>query len=333
MLFNSLNTISKLPKRLGGAKQPNFLQVSSTITSTTYYSVGISDTGQYILALNGSGSAGFLYVSSNFGASFITISGQIPTNLCYPCAVSGTGQYMVMMISNGFMYRSENYGVNWAQVTNISTTQNWTSVALSKNGQYCLASGNTPTNNLYVSANFNTSTPTFTQVSVFTNMINPPYSNVISTDGDKMIQANQNDGIAISSNYGVSFTKIANATLGLSTFSYNCITMTPDTSNVYLAKSDGLFKSTNLWSGSPTFTQITSGIFTEQTWRSVVVSSDGTYVVASTTVKTYYSSNSGATWAVCYVGRLEMMSMSADAKYIVASNYFGASSKVILSSI
>ena len=112
MLFNSLNTISKLPKRLGGAKQPNFLQVSSTITSTTYYSVGISDTGQYILALNGSGSAGFLYVSSNFGASFITISGQIPTNLCYPCAVSGTGQYMVMMISNGFMYRSENYGVN-----------------------------------------------------------------------------------------------------------------------------------------------------------------------------------------------------------------------------
>jgi len=330
MLFNSFNTISKLPKRLGGAKQPNFLQVSSTITSTSYYSVGISDTGQYILALNGSGSAGFLYVSSNFGASFITIS---PMNQGYPSAVSGTGQYMVVLLNGGYMQRSENYGVNWAQVTNISTTQNWTSVALSKNGQYCLASGNTPTNNLFVSANFNTSTPTFTQVSVFTTMNNPPYSNVISTNGDKMIQANVNDGIAISSNYGVSFTKITYATLGLSTFSYNCITMTPDTSNVYLAKSDGLFKSTNLWSGSPTFTQITSGIFTEQTWRSVVVSSDGTYVVASTAAKTYYSSNSGATWAVCYAGRLEMMSMSADAKYIIASNYPGGSSKVILSSI
>ena len=316
---------------------PNFVQVASTDTLTNYYGVAISDTGRYILSVvGGTTGIGFLYVSTNFGSSFTKISGQTPVDRGYPCAMSGSGQYMCMLVNGGFMYRSGNYGSTWQQVTNISTTQNWTSVALSKDGKYCLANGNSPTNDLYVSSNFDTATPTFATRSVYTSMNAGPYSNVLSNNGEKMIQKNSftADGIAISSNYGSTFAKLTWTNIGFTATADipTGLTMTPDATNVYLAVyNNGLYKSTNLFSGSPMFTKITSATFTEQTWLSVVVSSDGSYVVASTVAKTYYSKDSGVTWILAYTGKINMMSMSTDARYIVASNN-DVSSKLIFSS-
>jgi hypothetical protein len=298
------------------------------VTSTRYYGVAISNSGQYILCAvavtSGQPTSALLYLSTNYGSTFNSISGfSITQN--YPCAMSGTGQYMVMLVNGGYMYHSGNYGANWAQVTNISTTQNWTNVSLSKDGKYCLANGNNPTNNLYVSSNFDTANPTFTQVSVYATMNTSPYFNVISNLGQYMIQLNfSNDGIAISTNYGVSFTKLTVANIGITgtnNTNFTCVTMTPDTLSVYIAcYSNGIYKSTNLFSGSPTFTKITSATFTEQTWNSIVVSADGTYVVASTNAKTYYSIDSGVTWSLAYTGRIAFMAMSANARYIVATN-------------
>jgi len=299
----------------------------------------MSDTGQYILSAvavtTGQPFSALLYVSTNSGSTFNSISG-FSTLQNYPCAMSGTGQYMVMLVNQGFMYRSGNYGANWEQVTNISTTQNWVSVALSKDGKYCLANGNSPTNDLYVSANFDTATPTFTQVSVYSSMNTSPRFNEVSSNGQYMIQLRYGatDGIAISTNYGSSFSKLTVANIGITgtnNMNYSCVTMTPDTLSVYIAcYSNGLYKSTNLFSGSPMFTKITSGTFTEQTWSGIVVSSDGTYVVASTDAKTYYSKDSGASWQVGYTGKIRFMAMSADARYIVASNPDN-SSKLLLS--
>jgi hypothetical protein len=332
---NLLYTDIVMPS-LVNTNAPNFVQVASTDTLTNYYGVAISDTGQYILSVvGGTTGIGFLYVSTNFGSSFTKISGQIPTNLGYPCAMSGSGQYMVMLVNSGFMYRSGNYGSTWQQVTNIATTQNWTSVSLSKDGKYCLANGNSPTNDLYVSANFDTANPTFATRSVYTSMNAGPYSNVLSNNGEKMIQVNAvtSDGIAISSNYGSTFTKLTWTNIGFTaTINPTRITMTPDANIVYLTVyNNGLYKSTNLFLGSPTFTKINSATFTEQTWLTVVISSDGTYVVASTAAKTYYSKDSGATWILAYTGQIGMMAMSIDARYIVASNN-DVSSKLIFSS-
>lgn len=332
---NLLYTDIVMPS-LVNTNAPNFVQVASTDTVTNYYGVAISNTGQYILSVvGGTTGIGFLYVSTNFGSSFTKISGQTPTNFGYPCAMSGSGQYMVMLVNGGFMYRSGNYGSTWQQVTNIATTQNWTSVSLSKDGKYCLANGNSPTNDLYVSANFDTANPTFATRSVYTNMNAGPYSNVLSNNGEKMIQTNWStaDGIAISSNYGSTFTKLTWTNIGFTaTINPGRLTMTPDANIVYLTVyNNGLYKSTNLWSGSPTFTKINSATFTEQTWLTVVISSDGTYVVASTTAKTYYSKDSGATWILAYTGQIGMMAMSTDARYIVASNN-DVSSKLIFSS-
>lgn len=319
---------------------PNFVQVASTDTLTNYYGVAISDTGQYILSVvGGTTGIGFLYVSTSFGSSFTKITGQIPTNYGYPCAMSGSGQYMCMLVNGGFMYRSGNYGSTWQQVTNISTTQNWTGVSLSKDGKYCLANGNSPTNDLYVSSNFDTATPTFATRSVYTTMSASPYYNAVSQTGQYMVQviwynSSITDGIAISTNYGSTFAKLTLTTIGITganNFKCNCVTMTPDATNVYLAVyTNGLYKSTNLFLGSPTFTKINSATFTEQTWLNVVVSQDGSYVVASTEAKTYYSKDSGATWILAYTGQISMMSMSTDARYIVASNN-DVSSKLILS--
>ena len=107
--------------------------------------------------------------------------------------------------------------------------------------------------------------------------------------------------------------------------------MTPDAATVYIpARDNGLYKSTNLFSGSPTFTKITSAAITEQTWTNVVISSDGTYVVASTDAKTYYSKDSGSTWQVGYTGLIKFMAISDDAHYVIGgiNNY---ANKLLLS--
>jgi hypothetical protein len=339
MAFLFSNSITLVTK--GGSKPPsapNFVQVASTVSSTRYFGVAISDSGQYILSAvaltTGQPTSALLYLSTNFGSTFNSISG-FSTFQNYSCAMSGSGQYMVMLVNGGFMYRSGDYGSTWQQVTNISTTQNWTGVSLSKDGKYCLANGNNPTNNLYVSANFDTATPTFATISVYTSMNTSIRFNTVSQTGQYMIQLQwaPADGIAISSNYGSSFTKLTWTNIGVTgTLNPNCITMTQDANTVYLIHTNnGFYKSTNLWSGSPMFTQITSATFTEQSWLNVVVSSDGSYVVASTAAKTYYSKDSGVTWILAYTGKISFMAMSANANYIVAATP-DISNKLIFSS-
>jgi hypothetical protein len=296
----------------------------------------MSSSGKYILANAAfTVTSGYLYLSTNFGTNF-TIINSFTGKYNKSSAISSTGQYMVVVQGSNYMYRSGDYGSSWQQVTNLSATQNWVSVALSKDGKYCIANGNNPTNNIYISANFDTATPTFTQVSIWASMNTGPYFNAVSSNGQYMIQLNATvDGIATSTNYGVSFTKLTLTTVGVTGYRLNlsCVTITPDASSVYLTcYSDGLYKSANLFSVSPIFTKITSATFTEQTWNSVVVSSDGTYVVASTDTKTYYSTNSGATWTVCYTGTVPYyMAMSNDAHYVIGLP-ISSTSKLLLSS-
>ncbi len=285
----------------------------------------MSSTGQYILATTAvSTTSGNVYLSTNYGATFSGAISSLANKYNKSCAISGTGQYMVVVQGSSYMYRSGDYGATWQQVTNISGTQNWVSTALSKNGKYCIANGNNPTNNIYISSNFDTANPTFTTVSVWASMNTGVYYNTVSSNGQYMIQLQWNsaDGIAISSNYGVSFTKLTFTNIGVTgTINQSAIIITPDGSTVYFTNyGTGLYKSTNLFSGSPMFTKITSATFADQNWWGVVVSSDGSYVVATTDSKTYYSMDSGSTWAVCLTGAQNVpvyMAMSDDSKYII----------------
>ncbi len=315
---------------------PNFLTTNNNSIGQQYSSVSMSSTGQYILATTAvSTTSGNVYLSTNFGATFSGAISSLANKSNKSCAISGTGQYMVVVQGSSYMYRSGDYGSTWQQVTNISTTQNWVSTALSKDGKYCIANGNNPTNNIYISANFDTANPTFTQVSIWTTMNTALYFNTVSSNGQYMIQLQWRpaDGIAISSNYGVTFTKLTFTNIGITdTLNPNSIIMTPDGSTVYYSNyGTGIYKSTNLFSGSPMFTKIISATFTEQSWNSVVVSSDGTYVVASTDLKTYYSKDSGLTWTVCLTGTVPIyMAMSDNANYIIGVPT-SSTSKLLLS--
>jgi hypothetical protein len=327
------------PPNVTNTNAPNFLTTNNNSISQQYACLSMSSSGKYILAnIALTTTSGFLYLSTDFGTNF-TIINSLTGKYNKSSAISSTGQCMVVVQGSSYMYRSSDYGTTWTQVASISATQNWTSVALSKDGKYCLANGNSPTNNIFVSSNFDIENPTFTQISLYTTMNSAPYYNVVSMNGQRMIQlcwgSTITDGIAISSNYGVSFTKLTIANIGITgtnNYNFSGIAMTPDSNNVYIpCYSNGLYKSTNLFSGSPSFTKITSATFTEQTWNSVVVSSDGTYVVASTDAKVYYSTNSGVTWTVCFTGTtLGYMALSDNARYCVGLSKATAS-KLFLS--
>lgn len=340
MIAVKIPTYEAPPAPIINTNAPNFLTTNNDSIGQQYACVSMSSSGKYILANAAfTVTSGYLYLSTNFGTNF-TIINSFTGKYNKSSAISSTGQYMVVVQGSSYMYRSGDYGASWQQVTNLSATQNWVSVALSKDGKYCLANGNSPTNSFYVSVNFDTATPTFTPISIYTTMNSSPYYNAISSLGQYMIQlcwgSTLTDGIAISTNYGTSFTKLTLSSIGITganNYNFSCVAMTPDSTNVYIScYSNGLYKSTNLFSGSPTFTKITSATFTEQTWSGVVVSTDGTYIVASTDTKTYYSTNSGATWTVCYTGTVPYyMAMSDDAKYVIGLP-ISSTSKLLLSS-
>lgn len=85
---------------------------NSITTTAKWKKITSSQNGQYVLAyanLNGKGS---LYVSQNYGQTFIlntNISGDIGD-----IEISGDGQYALLVFNGGALYVSSDYGVNWA---------------------------------------------------------------------------------------------------------------------------------------------------------------------------------------------------------------------------
>jgi len=325
-------------------------QFSSTISQPYYGQTAISNSGKYMLIFitNGPSKA---YVSNNYGSTFteiVTLRG-FTNRTIQASAMSGTGQYMVVVFKYGNMFRSGDYGVSWQEVTDLSFKLFiWGSVALSKDGKYCLASANYDqyltsysSNYFYVSSNFDTTTPTFTaKTNILSFQTTTPSCNAISNNGQYMIQINyhQNNGyfLFISSNYGSTFTNYYDFNIGLPNKEFPNMAMTPNASIVYLSirapdSGSGLYKSTNIWSGSPMFTEIKSTTFTETTWNYISTSSNGLFVVASTDAKTYYSTDSGLTWVVCYTGKLSYSAMSSDAYYVIASNNSNINSRILFS--
>lgn len=279
-----------------------------TLASQLYTS--ISDNGKYILSTS--------KISSNYGSSFTSLSFSFG-NGCI--SVSSNGQYIVGCTYGGYLYRSTDYGSTFSQVTNISTVKSWISTSISSNGQYCVACLNGGSA-IYVSNNFNQATPTFSQISLYTSQGGAYNMCPMSSSGQYIVTGSYGDSqpVAISSNYGVSFTKLTNSAIGLGTATtFNGACMSADASVVYICMDNvGLYKSTNLWSGSPTFTKLTSATFTEQSWCACVTSSDGTYVIASTGAKTYYSKDSGTTWSLVANLSMRTMSLSSMAHICVA---------------
>jgi hypothetical protein len=119
---------------------------SVTFSDVPIKSTAVSrTTGQYQIAAgsineeNTLGQKGYLYVSSDYGATWVQKSIYA---YWYKVAISDDGVYC-LAVANGEAWKSVNSGNTWTQITNFPSpagsstqSQNFTGAALSSNGQY-----------------------------------------------------------------------------------------------------------------------------------------------------------------------------------------------------
>jgi len=123
-----------------GATWSSIPASAGVITSTYWYQVGVSSTGQYMIAASNTNTC-LTYISSNYGVTWsaLQIGSGLSTNVFVfnACCISGTGQYMfVQNIAGSFL--SNDYGANWITITALPVTSTWRQPSMSYTGQYIL---------------------------------------------------------------------------------------------------------------------------------------------------------------------------------------------------
>jgi hypothetical protein len=121
------------------------IPASSGVTTTAvWYQVGMSSTGQYMIAGTSpySNNAGVIFISSNYGVTWWSpqIGTSFSTNNNWnwnACCISGTGQYMFVQNAAG-SFLSNDYGANWITITALPKTNSWRQPSISYTGQYIL---------------------------------------------------------------------------------------------------------------------------------------------------------------------------------------------------
>lgn len=176
----------------------NFDLINSNVGAFGWLGAAMSATGQYIVLC----SYGYVYVSSDFGASFNAIF-AIGFAYWSSVAISASGRYIWAVVNNGTSFTSGNFGSSWSSASGIPSVSN---VAVSGSGQYVTLVSNAG-NNVWVSNNFGVSW-TFISIGGFSSQ-----GVAMSSSGRYQI-ANANNGIWLSSNFGVSFTQIQHFNIG-----------------------------------------------------------------------------------------------------------------------
>ena len=171
----------------------NFDLINSNVGAFGWLGAAMSATGQYIVLC----SYGYVYVSSNFGASFNAIF-AIGFAYWSSVAISASGRYIWAVVNNGTSFTSGNFGSSWSSASGIPSVY---SVAVSGSGQYVTLVSNAG-NNVWVSNNFGVS---WTFIS--TGGINCQGVGMSSTGRYQVVAAN--NGIWLSTNFGVSLSRLS----------------------------------------------------------------------------------------------------------------------------
>lgn len=222
-----------LPNDVNGPSEIRIAINTGSIPPSTVSFTGIpirstaisKTTGQYQIAAasvneeNEFFQRGYLYVSSNYGATWVQKS--IP-GYWYKVAISDNGLYC-LAVGTGEAWKSSNSGDTWTRIINFPSpagpatqTQNFTGAALSANGQYqTIVTRYTPFPDgnyyavVYTSSDYGA---TWTARNVNGTYTNVSYTSVsMSADGvDVMVGYKQNSSNFVyeSSNYGVSWYQV-----------------------------------------------------------------------------------------------------------------------------
>jgi hypothetical protein len=168
----------------------------SSGSTSSWYDIGMSATGQYLTAGNDN-DGDYIYTSSDYGTTW-TPNTNGPSADWSTASVSRSGQYQLIGgYSPGSIYLSSNYGTTWAQVSSLPTG-NWVGSAMSASGQYM-----TVTNgggDIYTSSNYGV-----TWASVASLGTENWEQTTISSSGQYMAAVVSGGDIYTSSNYGVTW--------------------------------------------------------------------------------------------------------------------------------
>jgi hypothetical protein len=260
--------------------------VAITTILLNWYSVAISNNGQYQLAISFSGNYfnGF-YLSNNFGkaGSWVTVPLASLSNVSYSSvnsSISATGQYIAFTIKNT-LFVNGNYGsaTAWASpLSSFGVTNDFTSCRLSANGKYMIVSS---TPNLYVSNNYGVAGSWTVINAAFTSSIIS--SAALSAEGQYQTIVLSPGLIYGSTSYGVSgsWLPVSSSLGSLSTKAFNTVSMSSNGQYQVASSNDNyIFFSTNYGSaGSWNYTNRYANETTTTPYSSISVSSNGQYIL------------------------------------------------------
>ena len=250
-------------------------------SNSTWGNSGISSSGQYMILTNSITSGAQVYVSTNFGESWVVA--PISGTTCWSVVVSATGQFMFAGFSNN-LYYSTNYGTTWVVASGITTNTSvgWNSFSISSNGQYILAG--TTGSVVYLSAGIPITT-------MGVNNPNPQYA--LDVAGN----VNLNNALTTGSNFGANSTWSTISTNIGNMNSNGCIAVSTTGQYMLVATNNatGVYASSNFGASWYSVT----GLATNVAFNCTAMSSTGQYMLASlsgATSTVYLSTNYGVTW-------------------------------------
>ena len=225
-------------------------------------------------------------------------------------AISSDGTKIVAA-STGAIYVSSDSGTTW---TSKYSGPNFNSVAISGDGNKIVATNRGNQNSyIYTSTNFGTSWTT-SRPSGYECWNSCKIE--MSTDGTRIYLTNYDNGIYVSSDSGVNWTRSS------TTAYFNTFSASSDGQYAVAAQDGGyIYKSTDYGS---TWNQITNA--GNKNWVSITVADDGQKIAASAWENYVYTSdNGGTTWTTRteISGQKIYLSSTADGNTIVAGKYNG----------
>jgi hypothetical protein len=167
--------------------------------SQNWSKISMSSNGQYQTATIETSER--IYISSNFG---MTWTAKDNLRIWRGVSLSSTGQYQTALVEGGQIYISSNYGNNWSA---MDSSRNWVKVSLSSTGQYQTAivwGGG-----IYRSTDFGVNW-------VLVPSANGPptdvlwYGIAVSSSGQYQSACGVNQYVYVSTNFGVNWTLITN---------------------------------------------------------------------------------------------------------------------------
>jgi len=130
--------------------------ISQNGVGSTCNAITSDSTGQYLAATVNDGQGGNIWLSTNYGASWVNYGDENLDQNWTSIASNSNGNYLVacseQLGGNGInsIWYSTDRGISWTQ-TNSDTTNQWKTIAINSSGQYIAVAGQ----NTYISTGYN----------------------------------------------------------------------------------------------------------------------------------------------------------------------------------